>query len=247
MATVGRAILNNTLLPAAVTREWMKPEIHTGSMTAAVGRPWEIASYEGDRRIDLYAKTGDLGLYSSILVLSPDHNVGFTILAAGEGTTSTVGILSDLIVEKLIPVLEKRAKEEARKKYAGKYQLGQNGSRITLTTDDGPGLKVSQWSYKSLDVISAIASNEGAEASSMDIRLYPTGLETPGRVGFRAIIQALSPVGSGLFSGGCNTWTTTDALTYGNIALSEFVFNLSDSGDVTSISPLALRQTIPKC
>ena len=224
----------------------MKPEIHTGSMTESVGRPWEIASYEGDRRIDLYAKTGDLGLYSSILVLSPDHNVGFTILAAGEGTTSSVGILSDLIVEKLIPALERSAKEEARKKYTGTYQLGRNGSRITLTTDDGPGLKASQWRYNSLDMISAIASNEGADTSSMDIRLYPTGLGAPGRVGFRAIIQALSSAGGGSFSGGCHAWTTTDALTYGNIALSEFVFNLSDDGDVISISPLALRQAIPK-
>jgi hypothetical protein len=84
----------------------MKPDTHTSSLEFSVGAPWEIYSYMKDSRvIDLYTKAGDLGSYSSILALSPDHNVGFTILAAGVGTTEAVAGLSDVVANALLPAL----------------------------------------------------------------------------------------------------------------------------------------------
>lgn len=246
MAAVGRAILNNTLVPAAVTRKWMKPVTHTGSVQASVGHAWEIYTLSEPRFIDLYTKSGDIGSYSSQTILSPDHNIGFTILAAGGGTTATVAQIADQIIETLIPALENAAKAQASEKLAGIYELADKNSSITLTTDDGPGLKVSSWTYSSLDLFSFIAETEGIDVSQMSIRLYPTGTSSPGQIGYRAIIQALEPLGSGLISGSCITWFDVGSLTYGGISFDDFLFSIDRSGRATSLSPRGFRQTLPR-
>lgn len=248
MAAVGHAILNSTFLPAGVTRRWMKPATHTSSLEYAVGMPWEIYSFSGSRVIDLYTKGGDLGLYSSMLALSPDHNVGFTILAAGEDTDATVMQLSDQIATTIIPALEQAAKNEARKRFAGTYTLNTSNSSITITTDRGPGLKVTRWISGSKDMLGMIAQlDKLTDPSLLSVRLYPTGLENLGQVSFRAIIQALSPTqGIGPFSRSCITWQTVDSIVYGNVGLDEFIFYLNNRGDAVSVSPRALRVSLPR-
>lgn len=246
MATVGRAILNNTLIPAAVTRKWMKPVTHTGSPNSYVGHVWEIASLSDPRVIDLYTKSGDIGTYSSQMVLSPDHNAGFTVLAAGDDTTATVALITDQIIDALIPALESTAKAQAKERLAGTYKLPQNNSTLTLTTDDGPGLKVSNWSYHSLDMISFFAEAQSVDVSEISIRLYPTGAGNPSQLGYRAIIQVLEPKTSGLISGACVTWFNIGSFTYGGISLDDFLFTLDRSGRAVSLSPRGLRQTLRK-
>lgn len=62
MAKLGQAILKNTQLSGAVTREWMKPDANTVVWQQNVGKPWEIERWPvGGRIVDLYTKGGDLG------------------------------------------------------------------------------------------------------------------------------------------------------------------------------------------
>jgi hypothetical protein len=73
--------------------------------------------------------------------LSPNHDAGFTILTAGARTTVAMWELADLVSTILIPALDTVAKEEANRQFGGIY--GSGNSSITLTTDNGPGLRIS--------------------------------------------------------------------------------------------------------
>lgn len=247
MAAFGRAILNSTLLPPDITRRWMKPVSHTSSIGYGVGTPWEILSFGNERPIDLYTKSGDLGVYSSVLALSPDHGVGFALMGAGASTHVSLALASDLVSGILIPALEQSAKNQAARRFAGTYALDNVNSTITLVTDDGPGLLVTNWINNSSNMFTAfMALNGMTDPSQLSIRLYPTGLESPGRISFRAVIPPNLPTGPGPFTKSCITWFTVDSQVYGSVGIDEFVFNLDPSGNAVSVSPRALRTTLKR-
>lgn len=250
MATFGRAILNSTLIPRALTRKWMKPSTHTSSLDYSVGAPWEILSFGDDRPIDLYTKSGDIGVYSSVIALSPDHNAGFTILGAGTSTHESLALASDLISATLIPALEHSAKAQARNRFAGTYTLsspGNGNSSISIITDDGPGLRVTSWINNGANMLKAFAAlNKISDPSQLSIRLYPTGLESPGQISFRAVVPPSMPPGIGPFTSSCITWVTVDSQVYGNVGIDEFVFDVDADGDAVSVSPRALRTVLQR-
>src|SRR5437868_1827765 len=144
MATFGRAVLSSALIDPAITRRWLKPATQTSSLRMSVGAPWEIYSFLIPRRTDLYSKSGDVGLYSSFIGLSPDHEAGFTVLAAGLNSHQQTATIAEMIADTLLPTLEEVARSQARERFAGTYALtnGTFNSSITLIADDGPGLKV---------------------------------------------------------------------------------------------------------
>ncbi|CRG89351.1 hypothetical protein PISL3812_06387 [Talaromyces islandicus] len=245
MVTLGRAVLNNTLLSPALTRRWMKPAAHMGSLTASVGAPWEIFTIPTSRAVDVYTKSGDLCSYSSMTALSPDHGVGFTILAAGNHTTAVVQTLTQAMMEILVPALDAAAKEEAVLRFTGTYAHNNNNRSnysITITTDGGPGLKVEEWINDSVDVIDTIQALEGY-SSEPSVRMYPTGLESSGQVSFVAIIQQLESASRQV---PCTTWYMVDSQVYGNVGVDEFLFQVDGQGDVVALSPRTLRTVLPK-
>ncbi|OKP10987.1 Beta-lactamase-like protein [Penicillium subrubescens] len=245
MSTFGRAILNSTLLPRSTTRRWLKPLTHTSSLDYAVGAPWEILSFGNERPIDLYTKSGDIGTYSCVLSLDPDHNAGFVLLGAGNSTHVSLALASDLVAESLLPALEQAAKNQAHARFAGTYALGTGNSSITITTDDGPALVVTSWVNNGTNMLqSYMALNGITDPSMLDIRLYPTGLESPGQLSFRAVIPPPLPSGVGPFSSSCISWVTLDSRVYGNVGIDEFVFNLDGKGNVVSVSPRVLRTVL---
>lgn len=219
----------------------MKPDTHTGSLEFSVGAPWEIYSYTKDSRvIDLYTKAGDLGGYSSMLALSPDHNVGFTILAAGVGTTEAVAGLSDVVTNAILPALEDAGKAEAKTKFEGVYKSSQTNTTISISTDEGPGLKVDSWVRDGDNMFTVLSAIEGSSVNS--VRLYPTGLLAPGEISFRAIIQDLTASqGIGPITRSCSSWELEDGKVYGNIGIDEFVFTVDSCGKGTGLSPRAWR------
>lgn len=225
----------------------MKPHTRTADPSYLVGAPWEIYIVNDPRAIDLYTKSGDLGGYSAMMGLSPDHDVGFVILAAGEKTTQTVYALADLIAQEIIPGLEAAAKEDARDRFAGTYTLG--GSVLTLTTDDGPGLKIKKWNNKGKDILETLATLQPAEIEGeLDVRLYPTGLKSPGKVSFRGIVSGAAPTGpaNGPFTRTCKSWMSVDGQVYGSVGLDEFVFDMLDNGGAVRVSPRALRVSLAR-
>jgi hypothetical protein len=247
MATFGRAILSSTLLPPALTRRWLNPAFHTSSLGYGVGAPWEILSFGTERPIDLYTKSGDIGAYSSVLALSPDHGVGFVILGAGANTHSSLALASDLVSATLLPALEESAKTQAAKRFTGSYALDNVNSTITISTDDGPGLVVTNWINNCSSMATAFISMSGMKSpSQLSIRLYPTGLESPGRISFRAIMPPPLPSGIGPFTSSCITWFTVDSHVYGNVGVDEFVFDLDQDGNAVSVTPRVLRTTLKK-
>jgi hypothetical protein len=247
MSTFGRTILNSTLLPQSTTRRWLKPLTHTSSLDYAVGAPWEILSFGNERPIDLYTKSGDIGTYSCVLSLDPDHNVGFVLLGAGNNTHVSLALASDLVSENLLPALEKAAKNQAHARFAGTYALSKGNSSITITTDNGPALVVTRWVNNGINMFPSYMALTGiTDPSMLSIRLYPTGLESPGQLSFRAVIPPPFPSGIGPFSSSCITWVTVDSQVYGNVGIDEFVFKLDKKRNAVSISPRVLRTVLSK-
>ncbi|PYI28273.1 beta-lactamase/transpeptidase-like protein [Aspergillus indologenus CBS 114.80] len=248
MATLGRGILGNRLVSSALTRRWLKPASHTSSLDLAVGAPWEIYSFPSSRVVDLYAKAGDLGSYSSMLALSPDHKVGFTILIAGTNTHWTAAYLSDLLANSLLPALDEAAKEEAIPRFVGSYFAKNSSSSLTITTDDGPGLNANTWLTGGNDMFTTLSSLLGASLADLSVRLYPTGLKAPGRVSFRAVFRDLSlgVDGIGPFSRACPTWFLVDAFVYGAVGLDEFVFDVDNQGKAVAVEARGVRMVLKR-
>ncbi|KAH8698897.1 beta-lactamase/transpeptidase-like protein [Talaromyces proteolyticus] len=242
VTTLGRAILNNHLLSPAHTRRWMKPATHTGSLDFSVGAPWEILSFPTSRVVDVYTKSGDLGSYSSMLGLLPDHSFGFTILAAGNSTSAVVQAVLLSMMETLVPALDAAAKEEAALRFTGIYTHNSTNSSIVITTDEGPGLNVEAWVNDSVDIIQSIGLLEGYTAAP-SIRLYPTGLENADQLSFVAIIQQLGSQPNGV---PCTDWFVVDSTVYGNVGLDEFLFDLDSAGNAVAVSPRVMRTVLHK-
>ncbi|CAI7631380.1 unnamed protein product [Penicillium glandicola] len=250
MATFGRAVLSSTLVDPAMTRRWLKPVAHTSSLQHSVGAPWEIYTFLTPRRVDLYTKGGDIGLYSSFIGLSPDHNTGITVLVAGDNSHAMTSKISEMVSDIMLPALDEVARNQALERFGGIYELtsGSSNSSITIIADDGAGLIVSEWTSNSVDMIQTLMGLQKiTDRSAISIRLQPNGLETPGRISFSAVIYTL-PVSedAGPLVGSCFSWILLDSLVYGNVGLSEFEFTLDSDGGATSLSPRALRITLPR-
>jgi hypothetical protein len=257
LTTFGQSFLSSTLpgLTPTQIRQWMKPAAHTALQQLSVGKPWEIFRFtlpSDGTTVDLYTKSGDVGSYSSMLALSPQHNFGFVILAAGAATTTNVRVLSDIVTEVALPVINEAARQEAQDMYAGTYVLeieGGGNSSITLATEaDKPGLGATEWTSNGTDVfktLSALTKN-----ANLSIRLYPTGVETgnSNEVSFRAIFEDASTFSrTGIFSSSCQSWFTMDSLQYGEHSLDEFVFTLGgDAGKAAKLESKALRAVMER-
>lgn len=250
MATFGRAVLSSTLVDPAVTRRWLKPIAHTSSLQHSVGAPWEIYSFLTPRRVDLYTKAGDIGLYSSSIALSPDHNAGFTVLVAGNNSHAMTSAIGEMVADVMLPALDEVARNQALERFGGTYALvsGSSNFSITITADDGAGLVVSEWTSDSVDMIKSLMGLQGVtDRSKISIRLQPSGLETPGRISFLAVIYSLDvSEEAGPLVGSCLSWILLGSMVYGNVGLPEFEFALDHDGDATSLSPRALRVTLPR-
>lgn len=243
MRKFGRAMLGSAQLEPAVTRRWMKPHSFLSDRDAAVGAPWEIYRAPGEPAVMMMTKAGDLGMYSSYVVLIPEMKVGFTVLSAGESATDNTRILGNILVEAFVPAVRAAAADEVAEMYAGAFADKATGSNITLVSKDSePGLGVEQWFFGGQDVMSLLGKLKGANVTA---RLYYSGLEreTPnGTVSaWRAVYQTVSrAVGPGPLSPICDSWFTVDGLTYGGVGLDEFLVTTGEEGKAISIEPRVL-------
>ncbi|CEL11205.1 hypothetical protein ASPCAL14308 [Aspergillus calidoustus] len=249
MSRLGRAILNHELLSPALTRRWLKPFAQTSELGLSVGAPFEIFSLTHPRMISLYTKAGDFGRYSAMMGLSPDHDVGFTILAAGEGTTLTVMTLADLISKFLIPALDEAAKREAHDCFAGTYSSTATNSSLEVTTDDGPGLRILKWTNNGKDILDALSLIQlGPPGQGTELRLFPTGLKHGGRVSFRSVRPSGFGTGPscGLLTRACRSWMLVNGSVYGALGVDEFVFETGEDGRAITASPRAMRVSLAR-
>ena len=256
LVRLGQSILSSSLLSHVVTREWMKPVTHTSTTIASVGRPWEIwrSINLTDHVVDLYTKEGDIPNYTTLLVLIPDFKIGFVVLGAGTSAHNTVLHVSDIIVTRVLPALDKTARQQAQEKYAGTYSSTDPAlnSSITITTQAGQaGLYVQSWISNSTDLLHLAVPEIEGDDSGMDIRLYPTNLDqrtskNTQRVSFRGVFETRDTVpDGGVFSQDCATWSYQNSNQYGAVGVDEFLFNVQDD-KVVSITPRGLRVTLER-
>ncbi|RTE78237.1 hypothetical protein BHE90_007298 [Fusarium euwallaceae] len=259
----GTSILNYTLLPGDVTRKWMKPHSHTTRLDYSVGGPWEIPRYvhpETGLVIDLYTKSGDAGLFSSFLVLVPEFEIGFSILAAtSEASLRSLvaGKIGDAVVNALMPALLEQAASEAERNYGGTYVSTTEGlnSSITITRNktEGapPGLTISRFISNGTDYLLA-ESSAGGKPNNPDTtpnRLVPTVIdEKSGRVAMRALTAVDAPkLSKGTISSLLSAdWATVGSVTYGALDMGLYIFDVDDDGKATEVSPVAFRTTLKR-
>lgn len=158
----------------------MKPRSGTGSLVEMVGAPWEITrlmipvsqASNRTRVCDLYTKAGGNGDYASVIALSPDHGIGYSILVAGSNATASRWPLRDAIGETFVPSAEYAAAANARDNLSGTFiSNSSEGTNITLAVeDDLPGLGLESF----------YVNGEDASIGDTVTRLYPTGLYADG-------------------------------------------------------------------
>lgn len=262
----GEAILTNKLLSPMETRKWMKPASSTSSWGYMVGHPWEILRSDNitsdGRLIDVYTKSGDLGLYHALTGLVPDYDLVITVIMAGAEASSgyASAIAFSAIIKSLLPAIEAAGREQAKSSYVGEYTEQSTNSSITFTMDGGPGLLISEWTVRGFNVLKNIggyswATLETGKVNSeppVSARVYPTNLQSEGQAAWRAVFDSTnSTVNAALDSqlffkdGSCQTWSSQDRQTYDFLSLDEFVFVQSE-GEAKTVKNPAFNITLTK-
>lgn len=252
LSRAGVAMLNSTLIPSAMTRRWLKPIANTSNLRNDVGRPWIIYKATADQSpinpvIDVLTSYGSVGRYSSYFGLTPDYNVGFTILAADEVAAPDLNVHAD-IVGGFIAGLEKAAIRQVGVRYTGAYISKDTNASLVIDKPDGmPGLSLSNFTVGDTNIHGEIAATLGITPAALSIRLYPSNVAEAtenGVLAFRAVFQdidALTDAGTPT----CITWLTVDALNLNGKPLDLFIFTL-EKGKVTSVQVPALDLEVAK-
>ncbi|KAI8721598.1 Beta-lactamase domain-containing protein [Fusarium sp. LHS14.1] len=268
MLLLAEGILTNKFLSPAQTRKWMKPMANTASWGYQVGAPWEIL--RGDnitvdgRLIDVYTKSGDLGLYHSQTVLIPDYDIVISIMSGGREASAnqfvTTTVLS-AVINAIIPAVEQVGRDVAKEAFAGEYADKETNSSISFKVDNGPGLVINSWQIRGFDVLNhigsysfdALESGKVEKGKYVDARVYPTNLNKKGQTAWRTVFdmttsQQDAEYESALFfkDGTCQTWFSQDRKVYDFLPLDEFVFIEGDEGVSTAVRNPAFNVTLTK-
>lgn len=253
LSLFGRGVLNSTLLSPENTRRWLKPFSHTAHLQYSVGRPWEIMRYThpaNDKVTDLYTKLGDAGDYSAFLVLIPDYQAGFNILASStSGTRSTAMLeIADLVINTVLPALEGQAAAEAECSLGGVYtSAGPVNSSISLvynsSTSAAPGLHLNSWISNGTDVL------QSGLLGPLPYRLVPSIEDVTGSKRAFWMVNANDAPNADVQTGRLASapgfthadWILVDSPAYGGNAVKRFVFDVADDGRATAVNNKAFR------
>ncbi|GFG25000.1 hypothetical protein IFM61606_04926 [Aspergillus udagawae] len=265
LAKFGRDILLNRQLSPVATRRWMKPSSHTSSLSLSVGSPWEILRTKSQithgRTIDLYTKSGSIGQYNSLLIISLDYGVALSIMAAGPSSATVVEVASEIVLQSLIPTLENQTLYEACKGLCGTYESSDRSKNSSPTVSvDRNGLQVERWINRGVNflaVIQAYASQTGSppikvilQATNLGYSPHSQGNDVRSRrVAYRAIFQkdTSEPTGQHhIMDQSAGLWSSVDTPMYGEIAIDEFVVHLDHSEIAFAIEPRVMRDTLYK-
>lgn len=248
MTKFARAILNNDLLTAVETRDWLKPAIFTASLSESVGAPWEIFRpthlTSQPRPVDHYTKAGDVPGYSAHILLVPEFGLAVTIHAADSNASGAVASLADVVQEVLIPTFDDLARDQANQIYGGEYVAGYNGdpATLSLTIDDGPGLKIANWTNRGKDMLQSFHQLNGKS----DARIYPSSYGDRWRVVFSNGDAEPSTKKPSIAGNSCRSWTVVDNIGYGKQPADAFDFELDEQGDVRGVTLPGFRAELIK-
>lgn len=254
LAALGRAILTSELLPPPLTRRWLKPHAHTADPNLSVGAPWEIWRLAADGRlVDVYAKTGNLGDYGSVVAVVPSLGVGVAAASVAPGDSGVALAVASQLLRAFVPGMRGCAGDEAQAMLAGRYEAAGLNSSVVLSVDGYPGLGLDSWISNGSDylALNAAAGGQVKPGHKAVGRLYASGLGAvegePGEA-FRARFATV-PVDGGAAAGAagvgavpaCNSWTGVGGRTFGDVALDEVVISHDPVKNCSVLRALALR------
>jgi hypothetical protein len=257
MTSIGRSMLQSSLMPKSVTREWLKPVSLSNDAFSAVGKPFEIfgmklpvdAGSQTTRVVYLYTKNGGLGGYNAELILDPDHNIGIAVLvadtcSADEGG-STLWALSEMATRTWVPAAEQAARDAAQSNLAGTYasQDGLNSSISLAIVPNYQGLRITRLIHNGTDFRQVMATQFASPGGSMQYM----NVQEAGRLAFRATWQSPKTSRNNIFLRDCNAqWSEVDTLKYGGLGLDDFVIDVDDHGRAKGVEMPALRTKFSK-
>ncbi|KAK3360682.1 beta-lactamase/transpeptidase-like protein [Lasiosphaeria hispida] len=259
LTTLGRSIINSTLLPPLTTRKWLKPVTHTASLRSSIGRPWEILrtpvpvslSSMTTRIVDVYTKQGGGGNgYISLLALSPDQDIGASIITAGPNSAGAFDAAKELFMDIWLPTVEQVARDQAKTDFAGSYTLPDNSSAEISLYPDEPALYLSKLISNGTDILEFIGQQtralKGAEKLAR-MWLYPMGPTAVAgdgkrRIAFRGVVGA---EGRKAIED-CGSWAEGDRLRWGNYPGDLFIFKADKSGKALEVEVPAIGRTLKR-
>lgn len=140
------------------TLSWFNPGSSSRGLHSFYGTPWEIFQtdrllQDSRRTVRFITKGGGVPGYTSIIMLAPEYDLGFTILVAGNNELLTR--LQNIITNFIRPA-EQRATEQLKDRYAGTYVSSNPdlNSSVTLVADHR-GLVVTELISNSSDVLNS--------------------------------------------------------------------------------------------
>lgn len=135
---------------------WFNPVSPTRGINSFYGMPWEI--YNSDRvlqdsrrTVRFITKGGGLPGYSSVIILAPEYDLGFTILVAG--STKMLPKLRD-IVTSFVRFAENYAIQRLKERYEGTFVSPDSklNSSVSLVADER-GLVITEFVSNSSDIL----------------------------------------------------------------------------------------------
>jgi CubicO group peptidase (beta-lactamase class C family) len=257
----GVGILNSSLMPANETREWMKPQSLTGSLSYAMGAPWEIIRYSHPttgKTTDIYTKLGDSGSYGGAMAIIPEYGAGFNFLnGAANATVRSAAAFAvlDIVLEALVPALEAQAAAEATANFVGTYRSTdpELNSSVVIAFNEStlPGVT------GGLSISSFISNGSAMFTPDALPRLLPTILPfeqdglASGKMAFRYTEVPSFPTytagAGGAWSSFYGDWVLgANSAEWFKVPGNLFVFEVDESGKAVSVSPEAFRVTLER-
>jgi hypothetical protein len=155
---------------------WFNPVSPTRGINSFYGLPWEIyhtdrVLQDSRRTVRFITKGGGLPGYSSVIILAPEYDLGFTILVAGSKE-----MLSKLrnIVTSFVRTAEAHAIQQLKQRYEGTYVSPDSklNSSVRLVADER-GLVITEFVSNSSDIL-----KWGVDISYIPQNGYPVLLPT---------------------------------------------------------------------
>lgn len=233
-----------------------------------MGRPWEIlrtrlpatsmsttTSKNITRNIDIYSKQGGGGVYTTLLALSPDHDMGVSILVSGDETQADFNTIRQAFIDVWLVAAEEAARDEAEAVYAGTYGShaaaagDSNESSIVVGLSPGePALFVERVVSNGTDVLQYVvnAAGLGAKNGTFGLWLYPMGLvddKVEGGGGKRVAFRGWPGVVGERPAEDCGSWAESDRLRWGNYPGDLYIFEVDEGGKARAIENPGLGRT----
>jgi len=138
-------------------------------------------------------------------------------------------------VEQIVTAIDQVAKSQAIDNFAGTYTSSDGNSSMTISSDDSPALALTAWTWEGRDLYTDLFE---LLVPDVDIRILPNQLYDGDQVGFTSYYQPPAP--DRLFFGSCFSWVDVDELTFGNIPLGQFVFEVDRGGRAVAVESKSL-------